>query len=102
MWADFDGKPSLCDRSRLHPSPLPMALIADTRFLGLHEGARMSGRLTIRPMSQQEISQALSENGAGADLSWLQILAALVEQIGDAKVIIENPHLAARLLASQH
>jgi len=53
-------------------------------------------------MSQQEISQALAEISTGGDLAGLAILAALVEQIDDADLVIEHPQLAARLLTGQN
>jgi hypothetical protein len=61
----------------------------------------MSSRLTIRPLSQQEISRALIHEAAGADTTQLQTLAQLVEQIDDALLVVENPQLAARLLIAQ-
>jgi hypothetical protein len=62
----------------------------------------MTSRLSIRPMSQQEISQALRELAAETDAATLQTLAQLVEQIDDALLVIEHPQLAARLLAAHH
>ncbi len=61
----------------------------------------MTSRLNIRPMSQQEISTALSQWTAEADALQLTTLAQLVEQIDDALLVIEHPQLAARLLAVQ-
>jgi hypothetical protein len=61
----------------------------------------MTSRLSIRPMSQQEISKALREQAGETDAAQLQTLAQLVEQIDDALLVIEHPQLAARLLAAR-
>jgi hypothetical protein len=61
----------------------------------------MSSRLSIRPLSQQEISRALIHEAASPDSTQLQTLAQLVEQIDDALLVVEHPQLAARLLIAQ-